>query len=399
MSIRLEAIQFNHDPTSATKDALNLRTDASQFVTVPEWRRGVTVLPEDSPVAYAIEETAGRSLTIGVKLERLDSQINKAWVRAVDANLEPPGRPGCLGFLLRLIHRILRALFGNVLGEVKARQVTFLPTGETAFESFKLKHTRIDRVGRFTTEWKWQYRLNPGDAWTDFDTSAHRVYVLLRLPSGPWQQAPWAAGNTQLPWTAVLDYACMWAHGTTDADDAAGRITRAVYELGPGLVEYDCPGGGSSQYSWGGFDCTAFIERMRGGVGNGQYVNCSDCATIVSTFANAIGCDLWQSRMGWGFDLNPLLAIGSGVWQTACNWGGFSYHEVAWKGACTATEEVFDACLQVDGDVDPTAAPHTPLLPVNMVFGVPGDGLYRDRLSPAGTCDAQPSSRTRRTVF
>jgi hypothetical protein len=72
---------------------------------------------------------------------------------------------------------------------------------------------------------------------------------------------------------------------------------------------------------------------------------------------------------------------------------------VAWKGAFTATEEIFDACLQVDGDADPTAPPHTPLLPVDMVFGVPGDGNYRDRLSPAGACDAQPGSRTRRTIF
>src|SRR5439155_18829125 len=84
-----------------------------------------------------------------------------------------------------------------------------------------------------------------------------------------------------------------------------------------------------------------------GGPGLGKYVNCSDCATIVSTFANAVGCDLWQSRMGYGFGLNPLLAIGFNVWQTACGWGSFSYHEVAWKDGCTANDPVWDACLQV----------------------------------------------------
>jgi hypothetical protein len=58
----------------------------------------------------------------------------------------------------------------------------------------------------------------------------------------------------------------------------------------------------------------------------GIYVNCSDCATFVSTFANVLGCNLWQSRMGFGFDLNKLLGIGSNVWQTCCGWVSFNYH-------------------------------------------------------------------------
>jgi len=103
--------------------------------------------------------------------------------------------------------------------------------------------------------------------------------------------------------------------------------------------------------------------------------------------------------MGWGFSLNPLLAIGSSTWQTACGWGGFTYHEVAWIGACDAPDPICDACLQVDGDADSTSAPYTPLLPVNMVFGTPGSGDYRDKLSPAGNCDPQPATRSRRMVF
>jgi hypothetical protein len=126
----------------------------------------------------------------------------------------------------------------------------------------------------------------------------------------------------------------------------------------------------------------------------------------VSTFANVLGCDLWQSRMkpqtGWTFDLNELLAIGSNVWQTACGWGDFTYHEVAWKGGCTANDPVWDACLQVDGDADPTSAPHTPLQPVNLRFGTPGSLEYLDRLvKPASrpNCVPQPATtRTRRSI-
>lgn len=155
-----------------------------------------------------------------------------------------------------------------------------------------------------------------------------------------------------------------------------------------------------------GFNCTAFLERLHGGVGNGQYVNCSDCATFTSTFANILGCDLWQSRMGGqGFDLNPILAIGSDTWYPGCqSWPvpGFSYHEVAWTGSCTEADNVFDSCLQVDGDADPTTAPHVPLLPTNLQFGTPGSGYYRDRLATPPTrtsCAPAPMTRTRRTVF
>jgi hypothetical protein len=108
------------------------------------------------------------------------------------------------------------------------------------------------------------------------------------------------------------------------------------------------------------------------------------------------------SSPAWGFGLNAMLGIGSAVWQPCCGWSSFNYHEVAWKGACTAADEVFDACLEVDGDADPTAAPHTPLLPVNLRFGAVGAGLYRDRLATPPTrsdCEPNPGSRQRRSII
>ena len=55
------------------------------------------------------------------------------------------------------------------------------------------------------------------------------------------------------------------------------------------------------------FECTQFLDRLRGGPGLGGTVNCTDCAVIVSTFSNALGCDLWQSRMGsQQFEVNPI---------------------------------------------------------------------------------------------
>lgn len=400
MSVSLLAIKFNHTSRSATNDALTIRRNATTSVSVPEWRQGFSTQPEDSPAAYAIAKVAGNTVTIQARFVRTDAKLDSVEVRALDDDARPPRQQGCLGFLLFLLWLLIRALTGNVLGEVQRRTITFGPSGITGFETFTLKKTRIATagVGAYTTRWRWQYRIGRG-SWTDFETTRHRIYLVLDVPTAPWVQT---AGSTQLPWTEVLDKACAWAATTKSADDAAAAVTRAVYNLGPGVVTYDCPGGGSTHYAQGGFDCTGFLERLAGGFGNGQYVNCTDCATILSTFANVLGCDLWQSRMASGFGLNPMLGIGSNTWEPCCGWSGFSYHEVAWKGNCDVDDRLYDACLQVDGDADPTAPPHTALLPVNMRFGNTGDGEYRDHLAtPAGrpNCNPQPQTRQRRTVL
>jgi len=369
--IEIEAIQFNYNPSAATHDALNIRKNATQTVTIPEWRRFASVNPEDSPAAYSVASAKGNIISIQVSLSCSDPAIASAEVR--------------------------------VPHHVKTRSVAFAG-GVTGFVPFELIDPPVShgRVGISDVDWHWEYRLPAHHHWHPLTTTRHRIYVVLNVPAAPWNQTPFNAANTQLPWTDVLDYACRWAEGAHSLDEAAAMMTERVYALGPNVVTYDCPGGGGSHYSNPTFDCTAFLDRLKGGLGNGIYVNCSDCATILSTFANALGCDLWQSQMGYGFALNPLLAIGSNVWQTACGWGAFNYHEVAWQGACTATDHVWDACLEVNGSPNPTGPPFVPLLPRDLEFGNPGVLLYRDRLaSPAGqaNCQPRPISRQRRVVI
>ncbi len=397
MSVQLESITFNHDTSGHAHDALSIRRNAAQSVAIPEWRRGVTTQPEDAPAAYSLADVRSSRVTIKAEFRRTGKVGECVQVRAVDMK----GRRGCLYAIIESLgwERCFRPPVGSLLGSVRERTVCFDRSGLSGNVEFDLVHHRLDTAGveRDVVMWRWQYREGMGP-WQEMGFTQHEVFAVLTVPTAPWQQQP-VAGNTQLPWTDALRHACAWARSTYTADDATSKVTSAVYGLGPSLVVYDCPGGGSSHYSWGGFDLTAFLDRINGGVGNGVYVNCSDCATFVSTMANLVGGDVWQSRMGWGFNLNPLLAIGSAVWQTACGWGSFNYHEVAWKGACTANEHIFDACLQVDIDADPTSAPQTGSLPRNMRFGNAGDGDYRDRLSPSGACNPQPGSRTRRTVL
>jgi hypothetical protein len=388
MPVWIESVLFNHDHGASGHDALNLRRNATEEVRLPEWQEGICVRPEDSPAAYSIVGTQAHQITIKASFRSSNPNPHTLEIRAVD-DLDDGDVP---------------AECRNVLGRVGKAQVAFTG-GNSGLHLFTLHDVKLSNwgVGVRETTWHWQVRDDADDEWEHFATTRHRIYSVLSTPTAPWQQAPFTAANTQVLWTDVLDYACWWAFGAKTADKAAGRITRHVYDLGPAVVTYDCPGGGSTHYAWPDFNCTAFIDRLRGGIGNGYYLNCSDCATITSTFANALGCDLWQSRMSGmiGFALNEMLGIGSNVWQTCCGFGAFSYHEVAWEGACTANEDVFDACLQVDGDADPTTAPHIPLLPVDIRFGQPGDGVYRDRLATVAgrpNCNPQPLTRQRRTV-
>lgn len=397
MSISLQAIAFNHEPGTATS-GLNIRRNFTTAVTVPEWLPGMR-LAQESLAAYAAGETAGSDLEILVGLHSTEPRARHIEVRAVDPALD--ALPAATDPIVR---EQRRARVGNVLGEVAPKRLT-IAAGTSVAEPFSLTHVLLRQrgVGVQNITWRWELRVQADPHWRRFAETTHRVYTVLEVPTAPWLSQPFVPANTQLPWTEVLEHACRWAASARTLDEAAARVTAAVFELGARSIRYGCPVLGVTQYAWPYFFCSEFLERLAGQPGRGAFVNCTDCATIVSTFANSLGCDLWQAQM-FGtapFALNPTIAIGVPGWRTACGWTTFNYHEVAWKGSCTADDEVFDACLLVDADPNPTFSPHTGLLPVNIRFGESGQGTYRDKLAtPAGraNCQPQPLSRQRRVV-
>jgi hypothetical protein len=367
----ITAIRFNWNTATFTNDALAVRRNYTTAAPSPSWRKGIASTYADSPACYAIKETLGNTLAIRVALR---------------AN----GLSGAC----------VRALGGGRLGRVGERFVSFDSGGYSGYETFELENPTFHAHGidAYNVAWRWQWREKPGDAWRELVTTRHRVYVILQAPPLPWVQT---AGSTALPWTDALEIACNWARGATDAVAAATRITERYN--GSGRVSYDTVSG-MTMYGWATFNLTQMIARLNGGAGLGGKVNCTDSANTVSTFSNLVGCDLWQSRMGWFFDLNPLMAVGYTTWAVPFA-GAFSYHEVAWTGACTENDRVFDGCLRVDGDADPTTAPHTALLPTNMVFGNCTTMDYRLRLCPptptgCAACQPQPlTTRQRRPII
>lgn len=391
MSLRLETVAFNHDTASANRDAFNIRHNFERPVRVPEWRRVAGNVVSD-PAAYAVNEVGGNTVSVRVTLQTDDPALQRATVRAV-------------GFSSL-----------NALGNVIEREVIFPAANVPVTTLFDLDaNIGGSSVGINDVGWRWDFRPEGSADFTHFATSSHKIYFTLDVPAlgRPWRAEDPDGSNTQMPWAEVLDFACRWAQGARTLDEAAKHVTNRINELGgktvtiggqvEPMLKYSLADGGFSHYSkdsitpesrTGRFDCTAFLERLRGRAGNGGLVNCSDCATFVSTFAGALGCVLAQSQMGTlvqiapeirlsPFSLNKVIPIGFPDFIIPFA-GSFNFHEVAWKGDCTEDNEVFDACLVVDGDPDPTVTTsHTRLLPANLLFGRPGDLHYRDRLASA----------------
>ncbi len=366
----ITAIRFNFHNGAFTNDSLNIRKNYSTTAPWPSWRKGVSSTYGDSPAVYAIKETQGNTICIQAYFKA--NGISVAFIRAIG---------------------------GGRLGPVKERSISFNSNGNSGYETFELENPTFHAhgVNAYNVRWRWQWRLKPADTWKDLEYTWHRVFIILQAPTLPWVQT---AGSISLPWTDAMEIACNWARNATGRDSAAALITERYN--GCGVVSYDTSVG-ATFYGWISYNLTEMIERLNGGPGLGSLVNCTDSANTVSTFSNLIGCDLWQSRMESSFRLNEVISIGYNIWAVPFGWG-FSYHEVAWKDACTQNDNIFDGCLKVDEDADPTSTPHTPLLPTNMLFGDCITMNYRLRLCPPTpdgciNCQAQPSTRKRRLII
>lgn len=395
MAVRLQSIRFVHDAAPSERTAVPTHRNARTGVTPPEWWAHSEHTADASPVVYTLRDLARGSPVLLVTVTATSPALERCEVRAI--------QPAASAFTFL-------PEGANFLGSVSPTVVEFRSPQRTTSLALSLEDTTpVNRgVGAYTVVWQWQYRVPGAVWWTDLVRTVHRVLVTLSRPQAPWTDGPGLAEGRQLLWTDVVEVACAWARGARTEGEAASRITERIFGLGGAVLRYGCPTGTRESYAnslFNLFDCSAFLERLRGGWGNGPYVNCSDCAAMVSTFANALGCGLWQSRMGEylpHFHTNPLLAIGTQRLGDPCgSAAGFSFHEVAWRGSCSENDAVFDACLAVGAPVSPYG-PVVAVVPTNAPFGFPGQGLYRDWLAaPDGRqiCRPRPQERRQRLVF
>src|SRR5215212_11909620 len=108
--MHVEEVQFNHDPNSASTDAMTIALNGkSGAVVAPEWRR----LPvKRDPCAYALGALTG-PVTIKVRFSG-GPKNGVRTIRAMDASPPPPQQGGCAGLLLWVLQALVRVLFGTV---------------------------------------------------------------------------------------------------------------------------------------------------------------------------------------------------------------------------------------------------------------------------------------------
>ncbi|WP_084579390.1 LamG domain-containing protein [Sphingomonas azotifigens] len=351
--VALASLAFDYDPTGASVDGLTIRRNFGTDVPVPEWVPG-RVSAKDAPCAYAIASIAGKTPTVQVVVN-----IPAATTHTVK----------------------IQATGGGILGAIDPIAVTFKGTTATLIVPLSNHTLANGGVQLQDVTWTWQYQVDDG-SWANMATTRHRVYVILSLPNQPWQQGA-VRSNQQLPWTDLLDYACTWARGATTTDLVLSKVTTQVnsgiglkYDLVAGASFYTGPSAGVSR-----FLCGLFLDYLTTGGGNGKTVNCTDCATIVTTFSNVLGANVFASMMfntadpATGFTCNQILAIGYTTWAVPFphGIGGFSYHEVPWTGLASYSDPLYDACLQYDTGPDPWGTgTHTAGLPVKVPFSTLG---------------------------
>ena len=340
----------------------------------------------------------------GSKAIRLYDHLAKAPIQTPEyinsVRNEPASFPG--GFLphIKVVFRKLPPFSGGPyrigavgnLGGIRPKVVTpnFGGSGLSDPIDFEFMWPLAQMVAKPDVGFDWYARdANVPAVTSMIGFNKHRIYVPLAYPVTPWGDA----------WVGAFEIACGWASGAVTFDDAAGLITE--HYNSSGMVSYDTVGGWT-MYGGGTFSMSEMLERLNGGPGLGSKVNCTDSANTVTTLSNLLGCELWESRMASGFAMNEVISIGYNTWAVPFGFG-FSYHEVAWKGGATENDPLFDGCLRVDGDSDPTTSPHTALLPVNMLFGDCTTMNYRLRLCTPNAdgcaqCKPQTGTRQRRPI-
>jgi hypothetical protein len=303
--IALESVSFNHNTSSNSSDAINIRMNRTEDVLVPEWQKN----KKNYPAAYIHNS----SLTV--------KAVFSAGTGVSSANI----RAG--------VH------YGN-LGAVSSKTVSF-SGGTSGSVSFTISGATPNDVRYFYQKWKWYASdvNGSGSAEVHLGDSKNKIFVVLAQPP-----APWTTSGQSEPWAEVLTKSCYWAIGETTILGAAEEVQHHVYEdLGGSYVYWDQYSGPTTQ----DFEMTNFLSNIPV---IGQ-VNCYDMGKTVVSFSNVLGCNLVYNYSSPFGQLNCEKAVGK-PWYCEESFGNHAF-------GAFPSGNVIDACLTIDSDSNPNAPPHT----------------------------------------
>jgi len=253
---------------------------------------------------------------------------------------------------------------------------------------FTIKSFRMHRTEFSRKTLRFEFRASKSVA-----TSASiTCFTFPAKPNRPWSTASNVVNN---PWTDVLHL--LWNKGRavfnginnkTSKTEIAIAITKIVnsklgliYEEESGATVF-----GISRAEYLLSDFLAHLKQQPERGDSGRRVNCTDCACAVTTFANLLGCNLYNVVFGGyydsdgrrGFGCNKVLTLRSDndlnqTWDYPFSngrSGGFGYHEISMEGDYLYTSKIYDACLKVNRNVVSNGQDNnrSPLLPAHTPF-------------------------------
>ncbi|GHT32218.1 hypothetical protein AGMMS49574_15310 [Bacteroidia bacterium] len=374
--IGINSIEFNHNSDSSN-GGINIKKNRALNIIPPEWNNETSSYDNPANVAYIINdiEQSAAYIVLELTLMRAD-------------NIETP------------IQMKLIGTCGDsslILGAVESDIFSIsLDTSITVIIKLTNNIIKTSGINIFDTLWYWTFEpTSITYTGTKFIINTyHKIFTLLNQPFSPWYFAKEKYDNTRInyPWTEALAIGNKWIGDKTigKESDIAESMTKGLNSLG--YFKYDTTSG-SSFYSYGYvlryFKINKFINNYNNKSKN-YSLNCSDCATIISSFGNLYGNVLLQIILvnnkfpDSGFKCNQIISIGDldDHWEVPfpLHGGSFSYHQICVPNAISDIQHasIYDACLKIDSGNFPDGTEHTKktaLLPTGTQFADTTDSI------------------------
>lgn len=288
-------ICFNYE-SGNTNDAVTIRKNASTEITVPEYVKDT----RNESCAYIMGQS---NCKIKVKFNSNNNNMN---------------------YLVRTTV-ISGTGIGNVCG------ILIAPCDLNKTITIELSGAVPGSIGKHNFTWKWEATALPINApycpinCTSVNTT-HTYYTLLATPQAPMS----------IPWSEVLDKACVWANGQNTNSSVLHSLTSRLY-LNSGL-DYD---GNQSHYepdNWPYY--TKFTFHLTDFLNEWNKADCQDCSMFLSILSSSIGASLTQTRRIQGsFYTKNIEPIGTTYGWITTRW---SFHHVGWLN------NVYDPAIKIN---------------------------------------------------
>jgi len=282
ISVWPNEIKFDYDRSSYTYDALTIRENASNRVTVPEWKKDV----RSNKIAY-IKGYSNRKIQV-----------------SFDSNCQT-------------MHLIINLTVTGGIGIGTVCNFFVANYTKLDFITLTLDGTLLQYVGEKDFIWRWEvYAIPIGTSYcaaTSINSTSHSYYVLYSNPINPMTE----------PWVEVLDYACDWASGQYTNSGVLSTLCHGLYHSSG--LDYN---GGQTHYEYISWPSQKFEFNLTRFLYEWDEADCQDMSMFLSILSSSLGASLNQTRRIQGsFTTKSICPVGPTYGWITVTW---NFHHVGW---------------------------------------------------------------------